>query len=101
MSTDQDQRQAIEPESASPLTNPRFLVGGGIAAVFVIFILSNLEEVEIDFLWMSVTTNLIWALAISFAFGAVSFWGFSAIRARGARKREEMLAKAKLDKDKK
>lgn len=101
MTTDQDQRQGIEvAEKPSPFTNPKVLIGAALSALFVVFVLSNLEKVEIDFLWMSFSTNLIWALLISFAAGAVSFWGFSAIRARGARKREEMMAKAQLDRKK-
>lgn len=102
MSMDQDQHQAGGGEAKpSPFSNPKTLLGGGAAALLVVFFLQNLQEVRIDFLMFNFTTNLIWALLGSAACGAVAMWGFSSMRARGARKREELMAKAELQKKKK
>jgi uncharacterized integral membrane protein len=49
-------------------------VGAGIAAlaVLVLFLLQNLQQVDVNFLWFSASIRLIWALLLAAAFGGVA-----------------------------
>jgi len=61
------------------------ITGGG---ALIIFFLQNLQEVKVDFLWMTWSTGLIWALLASAVLGALSTVAISTIRGRARRQRQ-------------
>jgi len=54
-----------------PATWQRIKLGAGIAAIAVLalFLLQNLQSADINFLWFSWHTRMIWALLAAAAFG--------------------------------
>ena len=55
-------------------------------AALILFFFQNLQEVKINFLWMDWNTQMIWALIVSAALGAVAV--FLALTIRGRRGRQ-------------
>jgi uncharacterized integral membrane protein len=61
------------PEPPRPLGDQLKLIGAGTAGLaLILFFLQNLQEAEINFLWMDIRTPMIWALVLSAALGAIS-----------------------------
>jgi uncharacterized integral membrane protein len=57
-----------------------------VALLALIFILQNLDSVDVQFLWLDFTTPL-WLLLVVFALiGAVVFWAIERRRARRAKR---------------
>jgi uncharacterized integral membrane protein len=78
--------QAIE---GGDRRNQARLIGGGVAfGLLLLFLLQNLQDAEINFLWFEWNIPVIWALLASAAFGAIAALGFSALRGRRARSKE-------------
>ena len=79
--TSNHQRPAEEPV-APPRPKRRIMpMLGAIAALALgLFLLQNLQEVDVHFLWLSFSTRLTWALLASAAFGVISFGAFSIFR---------------------
>jgi uncharacterized integral membrane protein len=70
---------------------------GGIGAVGLlgIFFAQNMQDVELNILWMSWTTPMFFALVLAAALGAVAAWFFSTMRGRARRKMEAARARDK------
>ncbi|MEX1253545.1 MAG: lipopolysaccharide assembly protein LapA domain-containing protein [Dehalococcoidia bacterium] len=59
------------------------LIGGGAAlGLLLLFLLQNLQDAEINFLWFEWNIPVIWALLASAAIGAVAAFAFSTLRGR-------------------
>ncbi len=71
-------------DTQQPGGGDRFkLIGGGVAlGVLALFLLQNLQEVSIHFLWFEWSTRMIWALLASAVIGALAMVLFTTIRAR-------------------
>lgn len=50
-------------------TKSQLIVQGAAALILLIFVLQNLDEVEVDFLFWTVDSRLAWALLLSAALG--------------------------------
>ncbi len=68
--------------------NPRIIVGIVLAALAVIFILQNTNDVEINFLFWDFTFGMWLALLIALVFGLVIGWGLHVWQGRRKRKRD-------------
>ena len=68
----QENRPPTPPEEQRD-TIEQLKIAGVIAAVaaLVLFLLQNLQEAEINFLWFEWNTQMIWALIVSAALGGV------------------------------
>ena len=59
------------------------LIAGMVALIILItFLLQNLQEVDVNFLWFSWSTRMIWALIASAAIGGIGTIAFATIRRR-------------------
>jgi uncharacterized integral membrane protein len=72
----------IAPESASRGVPVRLIAGGVGVAVFVLFLLQNLQDAEINFLWFDWNIPVVFALLASAVFGAIAALAFTTLRAR-------------------
>jgi uncharacterized integral membrane protein len=90
-----------EPDEAPhlPPVEERTLLGqirlwGGIAGagLLVLFLLQNLQEVEINFLWFEWNIRLIFGLVVSAVLGALAsmLFGFFRRRAQAAERRQQL-----------
>ena len=61
------------------------VLGAIAAAALGLFLLQNLQEVDVHFLWFSFSTRLTWALLASTAFGVISLTAFALFRRRDDR----------------
>jgi uncharacterized integral membrane protein len=62
------------------------LAGAGVAVgALILFLLQNLQDVEINFLWFTSEMPMIFALAISAGIGAIAAVAFSMLRSRRSR----------------
>ena len=68
------------------LGNIRFWGGIGAGALLVIFLLQNLQTVEVNFLWLSYDIRMVYALLISAVLGALTFFFLGVLRRRARRK---------------
>ena len=68
-----------EPGGGSPA---KLVLGGLALLALVVFLLQNLQEVDVHFLWMDWSTRLIWALLVAAAFGAIAVAAFTTFRRR-------------------
>ncbi len=59
------------------------VIGGVALALFVLFILLNTDDVEVNLIVTTVTMSLFFALLIAGALGALVGWFLPRIRARG------------------
>lgn len=59
------------------------VIGGVALAVFVLFILLNTDDVEVNLIVTTVTMSLFFALLIAGALGALVGWLLPRIRGRG------------------
>lgn len=72
------------PQEERGVLDQAKLIGALIAGLaLIIFFFQNLQEVEINFLWMDWNTQMIWALIASSALGAGGV--FLALTIRGRR----------------
>ena len=60
----------------------KVIVGLVSLGVLILFLLQNLQEVDIHFLWFDWSTRMIWALLASAVVGALAMVAFSTIRRR-------------------
>ena len=87
--------EAFEEAPSRPLGGQIRLWGGlGAGALLVIFLLQNLQRVEVNFLWMSYDIRMVYALLATAALGAFTAVsvGFLRGRARASRLRREATA---------
>jgi uncharacterized integral membrane protein len=61
-----------DPQRRHPLATARFVVGGLLLLALMVFVLQNLEKVEIDFLWLEIETNLLVAMLLCALAGAAA-----------------------------
>jgi uncharacterized integral membrane protein len=74
-----------------PRTDDRnFKLWAGIVAliILVVFVVQNSQEVEVDFLFTTTTTPLIFALLVAAVLGAVVVWLLPRVR-RGRRREHD------------
>jgi uncharacterized integral membrane protein len=93
MARDQDEQMQGALEEAPGrgfFGNIRFWGGMGAGALLVLFLLQNLQEVQVDFLWWSYEIQMVFALLIAAVLGAVTalFFTFMRRRARRQERRE-------------
>lgn len=67
----------------------RFYVLVAAAIVLLVFVIQNSQEVEVEFLFTSTRTPLIFALLVAGALGAVIGWAWPHVR-RGRRREREL-----------
>ena len=66
----------------------RFYAAIVIAAIALLFIIQNSQEVEVDFIVATTSTPLFFVLAITFALGALAGWLWPHVRRDRRRERE-------------
>ncbi|MBI2724343.1 MAG: hypothetical protein HYX50_04700 [Chloroflexi bacterium] len=59
-------------EGAGALDRIRLGIGVGALVLLIAFLLSNLQRVEVRFLWMSVDTRMLFALLAAAGFGGIA-----------------------------
>jgi uncharacterized integral membrane protein len=71
--------------AAGPGLGQRVRLGAGIAGVvlLVLFFLQNLQDVELNLLWFTWNTSMIWALLLAAVLGAGAMFFFMTVRRRG------------------
>lgn len=79
-----DRSQPITGEDAGPGTLDRIKQGIGLLALaaLALFLLQNLQRVEVHFLWFDWQTRMLWALLASAAFGAIGTFLVSTLAGR-------------------
>ncbi len=85
MSQNQDQPAGPPATPPGQRLSFRAILGAIAAAMLGLFLLQNLQEVDVHFLWMSFSTRLTWALLASAAFGVIAFAAFALFRRRDDR----------------
>jgi uncharacterized integral membrane protein len=80
------QEGALEEPGRGLFGNIRFWGGIGAGALLVIFLLQNLQTVEVNFLWLSYDIRMVYALLISAVLGALTFFFLGVLRRRARRK---------------
>jgi uncharacterized integral membrane protein len=62
----------------------RVRLGAGIGGVglLVLFFLQNLQDVELNLLWFTWNTSMVWALLLAAALGAGAMFFFTTVRRR-------------------
>ena len=83
--TSENQRTTEPVEAPRPKRRIMPVLGSIAAAALGLFLLQNLQEVDVHFLWLSFSTRLTWALLASTAFGVISFGAFWIFRRRDDR----------------
>jgi uncharacterized integral membrane protein len=80
------QTQSAEVTSAVDKQRSRdrmkVIVGLVSLGILILFLLQNLQEVDIHFLWFDWSTRMVWALLASSVVGALATVAFSTIRRR-------------------
>ncbi len=73
MTRGQDERRPIVEEEggAGVLARVRLALAVVALAALTLFLLQNLQEVQVHFLWFDWSTRMLWALLASAAVGAV------------------------------
>ncbi len=85
MAQKQDPNSAPPPIEPRRAVSPRSVLGVISVALLGLFLLQNLQEVDVHFLWMSFSTRLTWALLASAAFGVIALAAFATLRRRDDR----------------
>ncbi|TAK71002.1 MAG: DUF1049 domain-containing protein [Dehalococcoidia bacterium] len=85
MAQKQDQNAAPPPIEPKRAVSIRSVLGVISAALLGLFLLQNLQEVDVHFLWMSFSTRLTWALLAAAAFGVIALAAFATLRRRDER----------------
>ncbi|MGB2694104.1 MAG: LapA family protein [Dehalococcoidia bacterium] len=65
------QSDASEERPASVIGRTLQYGGIGIIVLLAVFLLQNLQEARVNFLWFEWTVRMVWALLVSAVFGAV------------------------------
>jgi uncharacterized integral membrane protein len=89
MGRDRDEPGDGVADSASGrsfLGNVRLWGGLGAGALLILFLVQNLQKVEVNFLWMSYEIQMIFALLIAAGLGALTFFFLGVLRRRARRK---------------
>ena len=60
----------------------KLIVGLVALSTLILFLLQNLQEVDIHFLWFDWSTRMIWALLASAIVGALAMVAFATLRGR-------------------
>ena len=60
----------------------RLIIGVVALGTLILFLLQNLQEVDIHFLWFDWSTRMIWALLASAIVGALAMVAFATVRRR-------------------
>jgi uncharacterized integral membrane protein len=77
---------AGQPVEGPGFTDRAKLFGGiGAIGLLAIFLLQNLQEVQVHFLWFDWSTRMLWALLASSVIGALGSVLFSTLRRRSRR----------------
>ena len=82
MTQNRDQNAVTPPAEPKRGFSVRSVLGVISAALLGLFLLQNLQEVDVHFLWMSFSTRLTWALLASAAFGVIALAAFATLRRR-------------------
>jgi len=82
MTQHREQNHVTPPLEPQRGFNFRAALGAGAALLLALFLLQNLQSVDVNFLWFSFSTRLTWALLASAAFGVIAFAAFALLRGR-------------------
>jgi uncharacterized integral membrane protein len=87
MTRTRDDRRMIDDDdlSTSPVARIKLAVGIVALAALALFLLQNLQEVEVHFLWFDWSTRMLWALLASAAFGGIATFLIGTLRRRHSR----------------
>ena len=91
----QDDAPAIEKPGRGLLGSLKLYGGIGALGLLAISFAQNLQEAELNVLWMTWETPMIFALAIAAGMGAAAMWFFSTMRSRARRRMEAARARDK------
>ncbi len=83
--TQKPEQHAAPPPEPKRAVNIRAILGAASAALLGLFLLQNLQEVDVHFLWLSFSTRLTWALLAAAAFGVIALAAFTLLRRREER----------------
>jgi uncharacterized integral membrane protein len=67
-------------------TRIRWALGAVAVALLVVFLLQNLQEADVNFLWFEWETRMLWALIVSAIAGALAALAFGIGTGRGGRR---------------
>jgi uncharacterized integral membrane protein len=81
----------VQVEERSLADNLRLGGGAVLLLALAIFLLQNLDDAEINFLWFDWKLPLVFALVLSAAVGSLATWLFTTIRGRSERRRQEAM----------
>ena len=84
MSRAQTQSAAVTSAVDKQRSRDRMKVIVGLVSlgILILFLLQNLQQVDIHFLWFDWSTRMVWALLASSVVGALAMVAFSTIRRR-------------------
>ena len=85
MTQNRDQSDAPAPIEPKRAVSIRAVLGVISAALLGLFLLQNLQSVDVHFLWLSFSTRLTWALLAAAAFGVIALAAFATPRRRDER----------------
>ncbi len=80
MTQNRDQNAVTPPPEPKLAFSLRSVLGIMSAALLGLFLLQNLQEVDMHFLWFSFSTRLTWALLAAAAFGVIALAAFATFR---------------------
>ncbi len=78
--TQKPEQSAAPPPEPKRALSIRAILGAVSAALLGLFLLQNLQSVDVNFLWFSFSTRLTWALLASAAFGVIALAAFTLLR---------------------
>ena len=85
MTQNRDQAATTPPIEPKRALSIRAALGVISAALLGLFLLQNLQEVDVHFLWMDFSTRLTWALLAAAAFGVIALAAFATLRRHDTR----------------
>jgi len=85
MTQNPEQNATTPPPGPKQAFSIRSVLGVISAALLGLFLLQNLQSVDVHFLWFSFSTRLTWALLAAAAFGVIAIAAFATLRRRGER----------------
>lgn len=80
-----DQNATPSPSEPKRAVSVRSILGVISATLLGLFLLQNLQSVDVHFLWMDFSTRLTWALLAAAAFGVIALAAFATLRRRDDR----------------
>ncbi len=85
MTQNRDQSAPPAPVEPKRAVSIRAVLGVISAVLLGLFLLQNLQEVDMNFLWFSFSTRLTWALLAAAAFGVIALAAFATFRRHDGR----------------